>query len=144
MTNTALARSYLKKAIARMELLYILQKKRAYSDVIREAQEIVELALKGILRQVGVEPPKWHDVGSLLVQHSGRFEHKIALRIPRMAEASEWLRGERELSFYGDTDFIPTEEYGQGDGQRAIEEAAFIIQTARWVITPRRSKRKSQ
>jgi D-alanyl-lipoteichoic acid acyltransferase DltB (MBOAT superfamily) len=28
----------------------------AYSDVVREAQEIVELALKGMLRQIGIEP----------------------------------------------------------------------------------------
>jgi HEPN domain-containing protein len=37
-----------------------------YSDVVREAQEIVELALKGMLRQIGIEPPKWHDVGQLI------------------------------------------------------------------------------
>ena len=57
MTNSSLARSYLKKAAARLSLLSILQKKGAYSDVVREAQEIVELALKGMLRQVGLEPP---------------------------------------------------------------------------------------
>jgi len=110
MTNASLARSYLKKAIARHHLLSILQEKRAYSDVVREAQEIVELALKGMLRQVGVEPPKWHDVGGLLMEQRARFEERVALRIPRLAEASEWLRGERELSFYGDIDFIPTEQ----------------------------------
>jgi HEPN domain-containing protein len=140
MTNSSLARSYLKKAIARHELLSILQDKRAYSDVVREAQEIVELALKGILRQVGIEPPKWHDVGGLLLEHRVRFEERVGFRIPRLAEASEWLRGERELSFYGDIDFIPTEQYTREDGLRAISEAGFALQTARWVIMPRRSK----
>jgi hypothetical protein len=33
----------------------------------------------------------------------GRFED--------LAPLAKWLRKERELSFYGDTDFIPTEEY---------------------------------
>lgn len=134
MTNASLARSYLKKAVARLALLAILQKRKAYSDVIREAQEIVELALKGILRQVGVEPPKWHDVGSLLIAHRERFEEAIAQRLPRLAEASEWLRGERELSFYGDVDFIPTEEYTEQEGRRAIAEAKFAVATARKVI----------
>jgi hypothetical protein len=76
MTNASLARSYFKKAAARLSLLPILRKKGAYSDMVREAQEIVELALKGMLRQVGLEPPKWHDVGSLLVKHADRFEPK--------------------------------------------------------------------
>ena len=110
MTNDSLARSYLKKASARLALLPILQKKRAYSDVVREAQEIVELALKGMLRMVGLEPPKWHDVGSLLLAHRDRFGGGILACLDRLAATSEWLRGERELSFYGDVEFIPTEE----------------------------------
>ncbi len=93
MTNAALAKSYLRKAAIRVGLLPILQKQGAYSDVVREAQEVVELALKGMLRQIGVEPPKWHDVGSLLIKYRDRFEPRVAARVPRMAEASDWLRG---------------------------------------------------
>ncbi len=58
MTNSSLAVSYLKKATDRLAILRVLQQKKAYSDVVREAQEIVELALKGMLRQAGLEPPK--------------------------------------------------------------------------------------
>jgi HEPN domain-containing protein len=140
MTNSSLARSYLKKAVARLALLPILKKKRAFSDLVREAQEIVELCLKGMLRQVGVEPPKWHDVGSLLVKNAGRFEANVQEKIPSLAEASEWLRAERELSFYGDVDFIPTEEYGPQEGRRAAAAAKVSVQTARWVIKPKRRK----
>jgi len=109
MTNSSLAVSYLKKATDRLAILRVLQQKKAYSDVVREAQEIVELALKGMLRQAGLEPPKWHDVGSLLIEHQGRFEPRARRRVARVAQASEWLRAERELSFYGDVDFIPAE-----------------------------------
>ena len=140
MTNSSLARSYLKKAAARLALLPILKKKGAYSDLVREAQEIVELSLKGMLRQVGVEPPKWHDVGSLLVKNADRFEASVRERIPSLAEASEWLRAERELSFYGDVDFIPTEQYGPREGRRAAAAAKLSVQTARWVIKPKRNK----
>lgn len=41
-----------------MKILPVLLDEAAYSDVVREAQEFVELALKGMLRQVGIEPPK--------------------------------------------------------------------------------------
>lgn len=66
MTNVSLAQSYLVKARKRLKILAALMDESAYSDVVREAQEIVESALKGMLRQVGVEPPKWHDVGQIL------------------------------------------------------------------------------
>ncbi len=134
MTNSSLAVSYLKKATDRLAILQVLQQKKAYSDVVREAQEIVELALKGMLRQAGLEPPKWHDVGSLLIEHQGRFEPRVRRRVARLAQASEWLRAERELSFYGDVDFIPTEEYTAEEGRRAIAEARLAVETARWVI----------
>lgn len=58
MTNISLAQSYLLKAGKRLKILAVLLDDQAYSDVIREAQEIVELSLKGMLRQVGIEPPQ--------------------------------------------------------------------------------------
>jgi len=48
-TNASLAQSYLLKARSRLKILQVLLDERAYSDVVREAQEIVELALKGML-----------------------------------------------------------------------------------------------
>ena len=57
MTNGSLAQSYLLKATKRLKILPVLLDEEAYSDVVREAQELVELALKGVLRQVGIEPP---------------------------------------------------------------------------------------
>lgn len=58
----SLAKAYLKKATARVDVL----------------------ALKGMLRYVGVEPPKWHDVGGILVEHAERFpgETGASLRSP--------------------------------------------------------------
>ena len=52
MTNDSLARSYLRKASDRLDVLEVLLQKGAYSDVVREAQELVELALKGMLRAI--------------------------------------------------------------------------------------------
>ena len=51
MTNESLAESYLLKAARRLKILPVLLGEAAYSDVVREAQEIVELALKGMLRR---------------------------------------------------------------------------------------------
>lgn len=128
MTNSSLASSYLIKAIKRLRILDVLLEEKAYSDVVREAQEIVELASKGMLRQVGVEPPKWHDVGDLIMEHRSRFPLPVCSDVVKLAGISKWLRKEREFSFYGDIDFIPTEEYLR-------EDAKFVVRAAKLTIT---------
>ena len=130
MTSADLARSYLAKARVRLEALAVLRDGGGHSDVVREAQELVELALKGMLRAVGVEPPKIHDVGPLLIEHTGLFLPEIRGELPRAAEISGRLRRERELAFYGDLDFIPTEQYTAADAQRAYDEAAWVATLA--------------
>ena len=134
MTNLSLAQSYLHKALARMKLLPVLFGEQDYSDVIREAQEIVELSLKGMLRQVGIEPPKWHDVGGLLIDHRERLAPEPPETLERLARISKWLRKERELSFYGDIDFIPDEEYDEADAERAMTDADFVVAAAQRLI----------
>jgi len=134
MKNLSLAESYLNKAQKRMKILPLLLDEEDYSDVIREAQEIVELALKGMLRQIGIEPPKWHDVGPLILEYRTRFPDKVSPQAERLAEISAWLRKEREFSFYGDIDFIPTEQYSKDDAQRAIGDAVFVVQMAELTI----------
>jgi HEPN domain-containing protein len=131
MNNKSLALSYQKKATDRLDILDLLFKKGAFSDVIREAQEIVELCLKGMLRFVGVEPPKIHDVSGLLLEHKDKFPKDISGHLKRLARISKKLRKERELAFYGDIDFIPTEEYTRADARGALEDSKFVVDTAR-------------
>jgi HEPN domain-containing protein len=140
MTNLTLAQAYLKKASDRLDILDMLHRKGAYSDVVREAQEIVELAQKGMLRAVGVEPPKYHDVGALLLAHRDRFDREIEKDLEQAAQISKWLRKERELSFYGDIDFIPTEEYTEGDSDRARQDAQWIVELAKKSIPDEKRK----
>ncbi len=134
MTNESLAQSYLSKVEKRLKVLNVLYKEKDYSDVVREAQEIVELSLKGMLRAVGIEPPKIHDVGSLLAEHRDKFHAPVASQVDKLSKISKRLRKERELAFYGDIDFIPTEEYTIDDAKLAIKEAKFVVKAARKVI----------
>lgn len=131
MTSVSLATAYVRKAEVRVEMLDLLFDRGAYSDVVREAQEAVELALKGILRQSGIEPPKWHDVGGFLLEHVERMPTPARTEAKRLASISRWLRKERELSFYGDVDFVPTEQYGPEDAERARADASFVVDVAR-------------
>jgi HEPN domain-containing protein len=133
-TSGGLARSYLAKAQVRLKALRVLRDEGGHSDVVREAQELVELALKGMLRAAGIEPPKFHDVGGLLVEHRAKFPADIGAELDRAADISKRLRRERELAFYGDIDFIPTEQYTAADGARAYDEAAWIVGLAASMI----------
>ena len=134
MTKSELARAYLEKASKRRRVLEVLREEQAWSDVVREAQELVELALKGMLREVGVDPPKWHDVGPILTEQAERFPDAIRGMLPELVRISHWLRKEREFSFYGDIDFIPTEQYSAVDSDRAITDALYALEAARQLI----------
>lgn len=85
MTNIDLARSYILKAEARLKALALLHAEGDYSDVVREAQETVELALKAMLRAIGVDPPKFHDVGGIILEHRDRKIRKIRGQVFNLA-----------------------------------------------------------
>ena len=135
MTGRSLAESYLKKAGVRVTVLQVFMDAQDYSDVVREAQEAVELALKAALRRIGVEPPKVHDVGSLLREYADRFG---GVDVERLAAISRGLRKERELAFYGDVDFLPTEQYSREEAQQALADATEVVTAVRsWMRAQR-------
>ncbi|MBI5308248.1 MAG: hypothetical protein HZB37_07975 [Planctomycetes bacterium] len=66
----------------------------------------------------------------------GNFElSMVSLEFKKIAYISRRLRKERELSFYGDIDFIPTEEYTDADTAKAIEDAKFVVHLAQKVMS---------
>ncbi|MBD3243882.1 MAG: HEPN domain-containing protein [Chitinivibrionales bacterium] len=136
MTNLDLAASYLLKASKRLKILDVLLAEEDYSDVIREAQEVVELSQKGLLRRIGIDPPKWHDVGSIILEYLERFPADLHSDLRRSTVISKRLRKERELAFCGDIDFIPSEEYSRNDAIEAIDDARFLVGLATKVIGP--------
>jgi HEPN domain-containing protein len=51
-----------------------------------------------------------------------------------VAKISKELRKERELAFYGDIDFIPTNEYTINDAKEAIEGANFAVNIIKRIV----------
>ncbi len=134
MTNIDLARSYLAKAGARMGILDVLMKARSYSDVVRESQEIVELSQKAMLRQVAIDPPKWHEVSDIILANRSRFSDAVQNEVDAIISIAKWLREERERSFYGDVDFDPGTGYRNEDAYRASEGAQRWVDVAKRVV----------
>jgi HEPN domain-containing protein len=127
MTNIRLGESYVERAVARLPFLRQMQAAALHADVVRESQEVVELALKGLLRIVGVDPPKEHDVSKQLAAQRDRLPRTVTANLREIRRLSKRLRRERELAFYGDEDFVPSDEYDADDSDEAIAAAEAIV-----------------
>jgi len=98
-------------------------KDEAYADVVRESQEIFELILKGVIRYIGVEPPKRHDVGQVLKEHKDRLPEYWQDVVKEAVEISRDFMEERSHAFYGDeAGLIPASElFTKEDADSASE-----------------------
>ncbi|MCD6114153.1 MAG: HEPN domain-containing protein [Thermoprotei archaeon] len=130
MNSLELARSNIRQARERMVHASEALNRGNYPYVIRQSQEAVELALKASLRLVGVEPPKWHDVGPVLKRERKRFPKWFSEIIDKLASISRKLRKERELAMYGDEEaLIPPEElYTRDDAVEALNYAKYVLE----------------
>jgi HEPN domain-containing protein len=120
LSKRKLAKDYLERSKVRLKMLEFLKNEGAYADVVREAQEVVELMLKGLILYYGLDVPKVHDVSRFIEENINVFPEKIKENLPKIKQISRSLRKERELSFYGLSDWIPSEEYTLEDAERAI------------------------
>ena len=136
MNTQEMATGLLQEAAYRLEGLRRSQEQGQSSYVVRLAQECVELALKAALRFYGVEPPKWHDVGRLLMESRDRLPPQMQERLPEMVEISAKLRKERELSMYGDETLglPPSRLYSEAEAAQAAGWAELVYGLAAQAI----------
>jgi len=139
MKNRNLAADYIKRSKARLKALKVLFDEASYADVVREAQEIVELSLKAVLRSNGVEPARIHDVSDQIEALKVDFKSDKIVKLEILIAASRELRRDRELAFYGGEDFTPGEFYKRSDGVRAMELADTALSAAEIFVIPKRS-----
>jgi HEPN domain-containing protein len=131
MRNRDLAADHLRRADARLRALDVLYESGSWADVVRESQEVVELALKGLLRAYGVEPPRIHDVADVLIAERDRLPAAIGPQIDRLAGVSRALRRDRELAFYGAEDLTPSFFYRENDAAIARDGARDVVSAVR-------------
>jgi HEPN domain-containing protein len=125
--NRDLASDHLRRAGARLRALDVLFDAGSWADVVRESQEVVELALKGLLRAYGVEPPRIHDVADVIVAEVARLPPALGPHVERLAAVSRSLRRDRELAFYGAEDLTPSSFYRESDATLARDGARDVV-----------------
>jgi hypothetical protein len=131
MRNQELARDYVTRAAGRLKALDVLYDDGHWADVVREAQEVVELALKAVLRAHGVDPPRVHDVSDVLLAEQDRLPAGVRSELGTLVQVSRSLRRDRELAFYGAEDLVPSGFYSREDATRARDEARLTVSIVR-------------
>ena len=93
-----------------------------FNVVVRRAQEVVELALKGALKMLGVDYPKVHDVAPVFSEQLRQKRRAVDVKVlERIEDISFWLSQARAPSFYLERD------YGEEDARQAFQDAAFVL-----------------
>lgn len=129
MINRDLGRDYLQRCGHRLAAIDVLHQRQSWADVVRESQEVVELALKALLRYANVDPPRVHDVGRVVQQERERVPEALQPHVDRMAAISKNLRRDREIAFYGSEDLTPGDFYTEADAESARADARWLVET---------------
>ena len=136
MRNIDLAFDYVRRAAVRLQALDVLFDNSSWADVVRESQEVVELALKGLLRAHGIDPPRVHDVSEVLLAERERLPEAVHVELEELAAVSRDLRRDRELAFYGAEDLTPSGFYTRADAERARDGARRTVAAVRPHVRP--------
>lgn len=118
---------YVRRAAIRLRALDVLFEAESWPDVVGESQEVVELALKGLLRACAIDPPRVHDVSEVLLRERERLPDALATEVESLAEGSKQLRRDRELAFYGAEDLTPSVFYWEADATKARDTARRTV-----------------
>lgn len=130
MTSARMGRRYIEEAVSRVELVRLAHARELSATVVREAQECVELFLKGALRLVAVEPTHTHDVAALLRAQGSRFPDWFQAEVEHLATISTEMAGDRGIAFYGDErqGIGPQDLFDTGDADRALRNLEHVAE----------------
>jgi len=125
--NIDVAKNMIKEAGDCLEEAERAYSKLSYNLSVRRAQETVELSMKGILRLIGIEYPKKHDVGDVFIEQMMKYSQDIDV-LEKISEISLRLTKEREASFYMER------LYSEATAREAVDGALFVYEYAKKLL----------
>jgi HEPN domain-containing protein len=128
MKSQDLVSDYIFRASGRLKSIHTLMQESLWADTVRESQEVVELALKALLRHYRIDIPRIHDVSEILEQNKERFSARINENLEFLMNTSHDLRRDRELSFYGSEDITPHNFYKEKHAKVALDSATKVVE----------------
>ena len=135
MRSLEMARDYLYRARRCLREADLALRDGDAPGVVRRSQEALELAAKALLRALGIEYPRVHDVSDVLLEQSDRMPEEVRRRIREIAELVSELAAVRGPAFYGyEREGIPPSEAFKMDYalkvHRRVVEYVELIQKA--------------
>lgn len=123
------AEGLLAEAEIRLAAIEMALGRYAWAYAVRQSQEAVELSLKALLRHLGMEPPKWHDMASVLEAEAERLPSAVRAEIETLSRASRDLNAQRIPSMYGDEEMdLPASAlFDEADARGAGEMARTVF-----------------
>jgi len=121
--NRRMAENYLRDAKSILAEAKAARMRRLHHRAIRLSQESFELTLKAVLRSIGIEYPKEHEVSDALRENMAKLPRWFQSHVAYLEEASAWLAEKRGPSMYGDEIAgIPASRlFTSNDSRKAVE-----------------------
>ena len=101
MINTEMARDYLHRAKRCLREATLALEENDPPGVIRRSQEALELATKALLRLLGIEYPRVHDISDVILEQAHRLPDPIKAKAEQLADLISELAAIRGPAFYG-------------------------------------------
>lgn len=126
MNNFKTGENLLTEAELDLERVNTEYKGKHWNRVVRASQEAVERCLKGVLKMMGIEYPKVHDVGDVFEIACNQKEIDISEEVlQEIKEVSTKLSEERAPAFYME------KMYTKQEAQKAMQSAKKVIEEVR-------------
>ena len=136
MTSIRLAEAFLDRARTRLQALDALRAEADFSDVVREARDIVDLCIRGMLRVMDIEVSRWREAGEILQENIRRFPSEVVAHEERLMGILKDLAQANEIP-PSDEEPVPhavIEKMNIADADRATAEAEWVLGIAEMTI----------
>lgn len=136
MTSIRLAEAFLDRARTRLEALDALRAEADFSDVVREARDIVDLCIRGMLRVMDIEVSRWREAGEILQENIRRFPAEIVSHEERLMGILKDLAQANQIppSDEDPAPAAPIDKMNIADADRATAEAEWVLGIAELTI----------
>lgn len=136
MRTDKMALDYLNRARSRLTDAESALKRGDYPETVRYSQEAVEISLKSVLRIIGIEYPKVHDVGDILYIYKDKYPDWFKEEINNIRGISRELALKRAPAMYGLelSGKTPSELFSKEDAEDSLKSGKYIYKISKRFI----------
>jgi len=126
MTSIRLAEAFLGRARTRLQALLALRTEAEFSDVVREARDIVDLCFRSMLRIMDVEVSRWREAGEVLMENMRNLPPEVRAHEERLISIWHDL-GQANECVLPDEEPPPSIQMNIADADSATSEAKWVL-----------------